>query len=204
MKDGDSSKKQVYHCELCDKWFCETHSKPKFPYFIDWDTIFDVQGNPEIKALFHIEYKREGGHPDFVYWRKTIEALDLEEKTRNELIRQAMDRMMHPEKYGIEPHSEFETDKTKRVEMLIREEMELTEQTEVKHGGDIYPKYGESTRTYNNVYHHDFEVPSEVYAVEEYRDRLNTARTLEEVERIIDDYNKHHRKEQESSKKKHW
>ena len=57
------------------------------------DTIFDVQGNPEIKALYYTEYKREGGHPDFVYWRKKFEALDLEDKTRNELIKQGEEIM---------------------------------------------------------------------------------------------------------------
>jgi len=88
VKDGDSSQKQVYHCDLCEKWFCEKHRKPKFPFFVDWDTISDVQGNPEIKALYYTEYKREGGHPDFVYWRKKFEALDLEDRTRNDLIKQ--------------------------------------------------------------------------------------------------------------------
>jgi hypothetical protein len=101
-KNMDSSQKRGGHCEICNKWFCEAHLKPKFPYFVDWDTVFNVQGDPKIKALFHTEYERDGGHPDFVYLRKTIEALDLEEKTRNELIRQAMDRMMNPERYDIE------------------------------------------------------------------------------------------------------
>jgi hypothetical protein len=96
LKEGDSTQKTVYHCNLCDKWYCETHSKPKFPYFVDWENSFDVQGDPEVKALFFSEYRRNDGHSDFVYLRKTIEALDLEEKTRNELIKQAMDRMNHP------------------------------------------------------------------------------------------------------------
>jgi hypothetical protein len=176
---------------------------------VDWDTISDVQGNPEIKALFHTEYKREGGHPDFVYWRKTFEALDIEEKTRNELIRQAMDRMMHPEKYGIEPQSEIETDTSRRVEMLIREEMELNEQPKIKHDE---PRHRESTRTYGNIHHLHFEVPSEVYAIAEYRDRLDNATTMDEAEHIVSDYYKHQiekskrylKENEEKPKKKHW
>jgi hypothetical protein len=93
VKEGDSSHKQVYHCKLCKKWFCKKHREPKFPYLVDWDTIHNVQGDPEIKLLFHTQYRRKGGHPDFVYLRKTIEALEIEEKTRNELIKQAIDRM---------------------------------------------------------------------------------------------------------------
>jgi hypothetical protein len=87
--------------------------KPKFPFFIDWDTIFDIQGNPEIKALYYTEWQREGGHPDFVYWRTKFESLDLEEKTRNGLIRQGVERM--PQQFeGKSPSKE-------KVEILLNE-----------------------------------------------------------------------------------
>lgn len=29
VKDGDYSQKKVYHCELCNNWFCEEHQIPK-------------------------------------------------------------------------------------------------------------------------------------------------------------------------------
>lgn len=89
----DSSKKTVYQCDVCHKWFCESHQKAKLPYFVEWETMFDVQGNPEVKALFYSEYRRQDGHPDFVHLRKTVEALELEEKTKNALIKQVFDRM---------------------------------------------------------------------------------------------------------------
>ena len=66
---------------------------PKFPYFVDWDTISDVQGDPKIKASFYTDYRREGGHPDFIFFRRTIEASELEEKIRTQLIKQALDKM---------------------------------------------------------------------------------------------------------------
>jgi len=207
IKEKDSSKKKVYYCELCGKWFCERHLKPKFPFFIDWDTIFDVQGNREIKLRYHMEYRRKDGHPDFVYWRRTVETFRIEEKTRNELIKQAIDRMMHPEKYGVEKPAEYETDTTKRIEILLREEIELNEKAEKSISKKTYVKSSSSTFTYDNVYHHHFEVPTEVYSDIEYRNRLNNARTLEEVEKIINDYNIHRRKEREQEqpkKKKRW
>jgi hypothetical protein len=205
-KEGNTSKKQVYYCELCDKWFCERHLEPKFPYFVDWDTVFDVQGNPEIKLLFYTEYRREGGHPDFVYLRRTVEALDVEEKARNELIKQAMNRMVHSEKYAAELPVDDLVDRNKRVEMLLREEIELAEEAAKSINTDIPVKKGEATKTYDNVYHHHFWVPVEVYSDMEYRDRLNNARTLEEAEQIIHDYNRHHPKKTEREypkKKKH-
>jgi hypothetical protein len=49
------------------------------------------------------------------------------------------------------------------------------------------------TKTYDNVHGHHFNVPIEVYSEEKYRDKLNKARTLNEVENIIRDYRKHHK-----------
>lgn len=92
-KDGDSSKKAVYHCDICKKWFCELHLKPKFPYFVDWETQFDVQGNPAVKAMFYSEYGRQDGHADFVYLRNTIEKIEAEKTLQNKIIQEKIDKM---------------------------------------------------------------------------------------------------------------
>ncbi|HLE75224.1 MAG TPA: hypothetical protein VI864_04170 [Candidatus Bathyarchaeia archaeon] len=177
VKEGNSSQKRVYRCDLCNKWFCEKHLKPKFPYFVDWDTVFDVQGEPRIKALFHTEYKREGGHSDFAYWRKTFEALDIEEKLRNKLIQQAIDRMADVNKL--------------KTEMAIDTMEEKMEQ-------------GKEIKTYENKFGNRYSVPKEVYSNKIYRERLYNANTTNQVETIVIDYYKHHRKEPEQPKKKHW
>jgi hypothetical protein len=49
------------------------------------------------------------------------------------------------------------------------------------------------TQTLGNVHGHRFSVPIEAYSDEKYRDKLDRARTLSEVERILRDYRKHHR-----------
>ena len=49
------------------------------------------------------------------------------------------------------------------------------------------------TPTYGNVFGHRFNVPIEVYSDEKYRDKLNKAKTLSEVEHILRDYRKHHK-----------
>jgi hypothetical protein len=48
--------------------------------------------------------------------------------------------------------------------------------------------------TYGNKFGHRFRVPPEVYLDEVYYEKLNEARTLEDVERIIHDYYKQHPK----------
>jgi hypothetical protein len=49
------------------------------------------------------------------------------------------------------------------------------------------------TKTYGNIFNHHFNVPIEVYSDEKYREKLNKARTLNEVEHILHDYRKHHK-----------
>jgi len=163
-KNCDSSKKQVYHCELCNKWFCELHLKPKFPYFVDWETIFDVQGNPKIKALFYSEYGREDGHADFVYLRKTIEKLNLEKRLHDKLIKQAIDRMA-------------EANKTRNAIAWDRFEDAMA---------------NGKTITYKNIFGHEFTVPKEVYKNKQYRAKLNRANSSSEVQSIAGDYYRYH------------
>lgn len=50
------------------------------------------------------------------------------------------------------------------------------------------------TTTYGNIFNHRFNVPIEVYADEKCREKLDKARTLNEVEHILHDYYKHHPK----------
>jgi hypothetical protein len=179
------------HCKKCDIWFCKRHLKPKFPFIIDWDTIFNVQTNPEIKLRYHMEYRLEEGHPDLVYWRRTVEAFEIEEKKRNELIKQAMDRMMHSEKYSGRLPVDTIADRNRRVAMLLKEEIELTEKTPTTISTAIPVIKRDTTVTYENVYNYHFSIPVEVYSNMEYRKRLNNARTMAEVEQIIKDYNEH-------------
>ncbi|MCW3996417.1 MAG: hypothetical protein NWE98_09775 [Candidatus Bathyarchaeota archaeon] len=193
IKDADSYQQPVYYCNLCEKWFCEKHSEPKFPYFVDWDTVFDVQGDPRIKASFYTEYKREGGHPDFAYLRKTIEALELEEKIRNKLIAQAIDKMV-------------EADKQRRYEKRAREakEREAKEKAEEAEIEKLHEKG--KTLTISNRYDHMFVVPLDVYSNAEYAEYLNHAQTMKSVKVIVDEYYKKYgkRKKSEVPKKKHW
>ena len=54
--------------------------------------------------------------------------------------------------------------------------------------------------TYDNKHGHRFSVPPEVYLDAKYYDKLNEARTLDEVEHIIHDYYKRRPKETESER----
>lgn len=160
-KDMDSSQRNVHCCDLCNKWFCEVHSEPRFPYFVDWGTMFDVQGDPRIKALFYSEYKRVGGHPCFGFLRKSIEALEIEKSVRDKLIQQAIDKMVNAEKL--------------RTEIAIETMLEKVRQ----------PR---RMKTYKNKFGNRFSVPKDVYSNRTYREKLYNANTSDQVQDITIDY----------------
>jgi hypothetical protein len=197
QKDGDSSEKVVYYCDLCKKLFCELHKKPKFPYFIDWDTQFDVQGNPAVKAMFFSEYGKQDGHVDFEYLRTTIESMELQEEYQNFLIKTAMDKMML---YG---ESEGET-------IPISQCVEVPVAKEEKPHVRKRNLRSSATTTYNNKYGYHFPIPLGIYSFDYYYKELNKAKTLSEVEQIIAEFKKDCKKTQtkpeqvEQPKKKHW
>jgi hypothetical protein len=110
------------------------------------------------------------------------------------MIKQAMDRMMQPEKYSIEMPAEYETDKTKRIEILLKEENSLSEEPEEKLPAKDLQTKREMTRTYENVHGYRFEVPSEVYSDAKYRHKLNYAQTIHETTGIVRDFDKHQKK----------
>lgn len=90
VRDRDFSQKKVYRCELCERWFCEKHLKPKLAFMRDLNR---VEHSPEIEKLQYMEMHRKDGHPDFEYSRRKFDELDIAEKERSELIAEAFDGM---------------------------------------------------------------------------------------------------------------
>jgi len=185
VRNGDSSKKKVFKCGLCERWFCKKHLNPRLAFIKDLEAIEKI---PEIRVLYYTEVEGKEGHPDFEYSRRKFRELKIEEKRRNELIKQALDRMNH---YYVETEDsevevpeifvDAEADRKKRVAKLLKWEPDKLQISE--------SLFGEGkTVTYENKYGYDFVVPIEVYSVKEYRNRLNNAGTLAEVEKIINDY----------------
>ncbi|MCW4047950.1 MAG: hypothetical protein NWE99_10420 [Candidatus Bathyarchaeota archaeon] len=90
VRNRDFSKKKVFRCEFCDRLFCEKHIEPRLAFIPNFNP---TKYSPELEVLYYQERKRLDGHPDFSYSRMKFEEMDIEEKTRNELIKQALDRM---------------------------------------------------------------------------------------------------------------
>ena len=128
---------------MCERWFCEKHLEPRLAFIKDLEAIDKI---PEIRVLYYaeIEGKEGQGHPDFEYSRRKFRQLDIEEKRRNDLIKQALDRMNHyyddveeiteTDEEGSEESKpvDVELDRKKRVEMLLKEEEEIDKDQQFK------------------------------------------------------------------------
>ena len=181
VRDRDFSQKKVYRCELCERWFCERHIEPRLAFIKDLKAI---EHSPEVRALYYTEMQYENGHPCFEYSRRKFRQLDIEEKKRNELIKQALDRMNHYYDALIpEKTLDVEADRKKRVEMLLREEAQPE--------GRKITIIDEGELHYNKI---ETAVPEEVFADKEYRKRIEKAKTLKELQGILFDYYKQHKR----------
>jgi hypothetical protein len=194
VRDGDSSKKKVFKCGLCERWFCEKHREPRLAFIRDLKAMARF---PELRVLFGGEWNREDGHPDLEYSRRKFRELEIEEKRRNELIKQALDRMNHyyAEVEIPEKPIDVEADREKRVEILQKEEKEIEKNQQLgkrKGESELYynPKKDSETIALSN----GFVVPSEVYSNATYREYLDHAETMKSVKVIVDEYYKKHGK----------
>ena len=90
VRDRDFSKKEVFRCQFCERLFCDRHIEPRLAFIQD----FNPKGfPPDIELLYNREHNRQDGHPDFAYSEAKFEEMELEEETRNILMKQALDRM---------------------------------------------------------------------------------------------------------------
>lgn len=103
VRDRDFSKKKVFRCKFCNRLFCEKHIEPRLAFIQNFNP---TNYSPEIEALYYREYRRTDGHPDFAYSQLKFEELDIEKQTRNELIKQALDRMNAHYKKRYTKHAE--------------------------------------------------------------------------------------------------
>ena len=187
-ESNDFSLQKVCNCELCHKLFCEKHAEPRLPQFADWDVVHGFPGTTELKILYYTERNLNGGHPDVAYLRKKLNAFEIEEDLRIKVVECLIGRIANPEKYlgsiavgvsaGRIVNSSFVAENSFRGQSA-------------ENFNEVVFAYNEvMTKTFGNIYHHKFEVPSKIYSLETYGNRMNNARTLEEIDLIIKDYQK--------------
>ena len=83
VREEDSSKKKLYQCQLCERWFCEKHLEPKLAVFRDLESIIK---DPVWREEVEKDWGRDDGHPDYEYTKERFDELKVEEeKIRKEI-----------------------------------------------------------------------------------------------------------------------
>jgi len=87
VRNEDSSKKRLYQCKYCERWFCKKHLEPRLAVMKDLKTaIKDVAW----RDLVEKEWGKESGHPDYNYTQERMTELKVEKQ----IIRAKMDAFL--------------------------------------------------------------------------------------------------------------
>jgi len=86
------------------------------------------------------------------------------------------------------PRTPLGSHQSKQMLVTTAKEKETKTASQSMSGAD----WKTETNTYGNIFNNRFVVPIEIYSDKKYREKLDRARTLNEVEHILHDYYKHH------------
>jgi len=90
VRDGDSSKKKLYQCPYCERWFCEKHIEPRIA---TTRSAIEQIADPILRDKVLEEWRKPDGHPDFVWTKKYFEDLRIKEEMEREKLWKAMDKL---------------------------------------------------------------------------------------------------------------
>jgi hypothetical protein len=76
VREGDSSKKKLYQCPYCKKWFCEKHIEPRLTTTKD---AIERTRDLVLKEKLYEEWRRKDGHPDYIWTKQYLENLEVKE-----------------------------------------------------------------------------------------------------------------------------
>ena len=76
VRDGDSSKKRLYRCSHCDRYFCKRHLPPRL--VIMRNKLEEIK-DPVLKDKLEEEWRKPNGHPCWQWTQKYFEGLKSEE-----------------------------------------------------------------------------------------------------------------------------
>jgi len=89
VRKSDSTKKTLYRCQYCERWFCADHFDPRLAVMRDLARPFkDVK----LRSIVEEEWRREDGHPDYDYTLKRLKELEVEKDIDRRTITAMLDR----------------------------------------------------------------------------------------------------------------
>lgn len=98
VREGDSSKKKLYRCRHCERYFCKRHLSPRLTAMRS--AIEEIK-DPILRNEVYEEWRKPNGHPDWIWTKKYFEELELKEGEKREKIWKVLDQLKE-EKRPIE------------------------------------------------------------------------------------------------------
>jgi len=105
VRDGDSSKKKLYQCPYCGRWFCEKHIEPRIATTRE---AIEQISDPVLRDKVLEEWRKPNGHPDVVWTKKYFEDLKKQQEEQRQKFWEAVEDLER-----IKEEKEFE--KLKKV-----------------------------------------------------------------------------------------
>jgi hypothetical protein len=95
VRENDSSKKRLFKCHLCQRYFCEKHLPPRLT--IMRSAIEEIK-DKVLRDKVYEEWRKTNGHPDVVWTEKYFEKLKIEEEKKSERFWEVVEGLEEAEK----------------------------------------------------------------------------------------------------------
>jgi uncharacterized protein YkwD len=119
VRDDDSSKKKLYQCSYCDRWFCEKHIEPRIA--ITRGAIEQIRDSV-LRDKVLDEWREPNGHPDTVWTGKYFEDLKRKQEEEREKFWETVEYLNKIKETKIQKRSEIKEVLPEPSNTFIREE----------------------------------------------------------------------------------
>jgi hypothetical protein len=89
VRESDSSKKTLYQCRFCERWFCFRHLDQKLAVFRDFKKPIKDR---RLQDMIEEDWKRRDGHPDFQYTLDRLKEYEVEKRIDRKIIIDLLNR----------------------------------------------------------------------------------------------------------------
>jgi ribosomal protein L37AE/L43A len=90
VRENDSSKKRLYKCPFCERYFCKKHLAPRLAMMRS--AIEEIK-DPVLKDKIYEEWRKKDGHPDWAWTEKYFEKIKVEEERKRERFWEAVGKL---------------------------------------------------------------------------------------------------------------
>jgi len=106
VRNGDYSKKELYYCPYCGRWFCKEHIEPRIA---TTRGAIEKISDPVLRDKVLEEWRRPDGHPDFIWTKNYFEELKKKQEEERKKFWEAIEDLKKLKKEEEKPKEVVET-----------------------------------------------------------------------------------------------